>query len=352
VARDAGIFPMNAAWGFFLNLDRLFDVNFLNGVQALLSALVTYVHAPLLAGTVVWLAGTFMVDHYAPGGIDPMTGLVRRLTRAAIIVFAVSSAATFNQYVGNLLLNILPTDVGNAVANASGNPPIGANAFDTLWNGAWAAGEQVYKNIPGWSFKGLGMMIVVALYWGIALGTIAISFLIYVASRVFLGLVVATGPLFVCCLLWQRTARFFDGWVGAAGSLIVTQIFIVALLTLWLRVETEIIRQIAGQNVGVNANNEASQVQLLLESGGMFFIAACLAKQLPDLARAIMGGIAHNTAPYTRAVMSTLGGTAGAAVGGVAGGPMGAVTGGAVGAEMATSGVARAIRLVPAGKAM
>ena len=342
------------AWHLFAWLDSNLDVQFLNGVQALLSALVTYVHAPLLAGAVVWLAGTFMVDHYAPSGIDPMTGLVRRLMRAAIIVFAVSSAATFNQYLGNLLLNILPTDIGNAVAGAMGGPRVDANVFDTLLNGGWTAGVQVYKNLPGWSLKSFGMMFVVAIYWVVAFFTIAISFLVYVASRVFLGLTVALGPLFVCCLLWQRTARFFDGWIAAAGSLILTQVLIVALLALLLAVENRIILQIIGLTAmgGAGVNWFVDQIQLLLDAAAMFFIAATLSKQLPDLARAIMGGIAQNISPYRNAAMGALGGAAGAAVGGATGGAMGAVTGAAVGAEMTTSGVARAIRLVPAGKVM
>jgi type IV secretion system protein VirB6 len=340
------------AWTLFASLDQNFDVQFLGAVQALLSALIAYVRQPLLAGAVVWIAGTAMVEMYSPGS-EPMTGLVRKLLRAAIVVFLVSSAPTFNQYIGNLLLNTLPTDISNAVSGVAGGPAVAAASFDQLLNQAWAAGLQVYKNLPAWSLKGVGLMILVALYWAVAAVTIAVSFLVYLATHVFLGLVVATGPLFVCCLLWQRTTRFFDGWVGAAGSLILTQVLVVALLAMLVTVESQLVLQIAGlnRNGGVNVNNEVGQLHLLLEAGLMFFVAACIAKQLPDLARAIMGGIAHNTAPYSRAVMGTLGGAGGAVVGGIAGGPAGAVTGAAAGAEMATSGFARALRLVPAGKA-
>jgi hypothetical protein len=253
------------AWTLFSSLDQNFDVPFLDGVQALLSALIAYVRQPLLAGAVVWIAGTAMVEMYAPGG-DPMTGLVRKLMRAAIVIFLVSSAPTFNQYIGNLLLNTLPTDISNAVSGVAGGPTVAAASFDQLLNQAWAAGLQVYKNLPAWSLKGVGLMILVALYWAVAAVTIAVSFLVYLATHVFLGLVVATGPLFVCCLLWQRTTRFFDGWLGAAGSLILTQVLVVALLAMLVQVESRLVLEIAGLNGsgGVNVNNEVGQLHLLL----------------------------------------------------------------------------------------
>jgi hypothetical protein len=90
----------------------------------------------------------------------------------------------------------------------------------------------------------------------------------------------------------------------------------------------------------------------------MFFIAACLSKQLPDLARAIMGGIAQNIAPYTRAFTGAIGaaagGVGGAAIGGATGGPAGVVPGAAVGAwrgAALASDNGGALRLAPAGKA-
>jgi len=302
-------------WAFFATIFAQFDVQFLAAVNAMIGQVLDVARAPLVAAITVWLAGSTIDELLHPGG-EPLLRLVRKAIRAGVVVIALT-AATYNQLAGQMLLTELPNGITAAITGATGAPQLAPAAFDHVWGAAWASGLEVYKNLPSWSLKGVALGILVGLYFIGAMLAISVAFLIFVASHILLGLVIAVGPLFVALFLFERTQRFFNGWIGTVLSLIMLQVFVVGILGLLINVETQIVKEIAGANgaAGVNANDEITQLKLIIEAFAVFAMMAFLTTRLPGLAGAVMSGVAADIAPISHMVHSALyAGTAGPAV--------------------------------------
>jgi hypothetical protein len=56
---------------------------------------------------------------------------------------------------------------------------------------------------------------------------------------------IAFGPLFIACYFFPFTRRYFDGWLSVVVASILTQIFVVGLLSMFLNVMTQVIRNAA-----------------------------------------------------------------------------------------------------------
>lgn len=311
---------MTNAWTFFAYLYQHFDVSMLQAVQQIIMTLANALSRPLIMAITLWIAGTAGVELFSPGG-DPMMGLFRKIIRAALVISAVS-AANYTTYFGTFLLTTFPAELTAVVTSSTVGTALGPAAFDTLFGGAWASYLEVLKNAPSfWSAKGMGIAILASLFIIAAALCIGYGFYIYLSTHVLLGVAIAIGPLFVCCILWVRTTRYFDGWLGACLGLAVAQVLIVTLLSLLITVETDILKQIAALNGkgAINFNDEFAQIHYMLEGMILFAGVGYLAKQMPDLARAIMGGVSAGIAPITSmasAALSTAVMTAGGAVSG------------------------------------
>jgi type IV secretion system protein VirB6 len=284
-------------WNFFATLYTGINSPVQDFVGVVIGAVTGHLTPILRALIVVYVAGMAMIAAFNPSQ-EPLTNWLRYLVRAALVYFIVSSAANFNQYLGTLFLTTLPTEIGNAISGAAGTHMVTGGAFDSVWNKAWMAGLVVYKNLP-WSIKGMALDLLVVLYWFVAITTIGIGFLIFLSSHVMLALVIAVGPLFVCCFMFPSSRRFFDGWVGTSVALVLTQILSITLLSLLTDTENATIAQIAADNAG---GNEIAQLQLLLYGVVMFIMCAMLAAQLPGIATGIAGGVHQQVSVYSQAI--------------------------------------------------
>lgn len=286
------------AWQFFGYLYQHFDVQLMAAVNPMAGAAAQAVQKPLLAALTLWLALTAADDLMRPSG-DPLKPFLRRVIRAGVVLAAVTTV-TYTQVFANELLNDIPNGVSQALAGATGGQQVTANAFDQLWGSAWAAGDEVYKNIGAYSLKGVALTILVGLYWIAAIVAVGIAFLVYIASHILLGAMVSLGPFFVAMFLSDYTRRFFEGWIAVCLGLVVTQVLVVALLALLIGVENEIVREIAasGAAAGINANDVPAELHYLLEAGACYALMAFLAMQLPAFAARVTNGVA----PDVRAI--------------------------------------------------
>jgi type IV secretion system protein VirB6 len=290
------------------------DTPLVNAVNGILTALTGYVDGPLKAFVTFALAAGALVVAIRPD-VLPLNWLFANLIRAAVVIFLVANVGNFNQYVGNLFLQILPNEIGNAINGtlSGGGAPINGGAqFDTVWNHTFTSGLVVYDNLPSMSLKGAFLAIVVFAYWGAALAAIGIGFLIFVAAHVLLALEIAIGPLFVATFAFPATRHFFSGWLSAVVSTLLSQILIVALMSLMIRVELRAGAQLMAQPAGANV---VGQMGALLGVGALLFICALLAKQIPSVATGIAHGVYHNTNAYTAALWTGTKGVARATTG-------------------------------------
>lgn len=328
---------VNVNWNLFQNTFQSIDTPLVDAVNGIIGSLTGYlapIMVPLL--TVYLIVFGFQCAH----GRVPLSAFMSVALRAAIVVFIIGNAANFNQWVGNVFLQAIPNDIGNAInGQLGGGAAINGGAqFDNVWNHSYTAGLAVYNNLPSVSLKGVLLGICVFIYWGVALAAVAIGFLMFVASQVLLALLVAVGPLFIPCALFQGSRQFFSGWLSACVSTVVAQILIVALMGLMIRVETTALAGIAAAPAG---GNEVGQIGALMGVAALLFICALLAKQIPTVAVGIAGGAYHNLNAYTQG--------AGSAASSVA---SGAKSAGSAAMSAATSNFRSGAPSTPAGRSL
>ena len=305
------------AFNIFTTLYNQFDVAFLAAVNSVLASTISYVRPLLLALTAATMAILLLIEIFdfkeGYGGNPASTFNI--IFRAAIIVFVVSSVPVYNQWVGNLFTTTLPNDLANAVSGAVGGPQLNAAAFDHELNVSFALGWGVMKNVPWYSLKTVILGIIVIIYFFICMIAIGFAFLIYLASHVIGGLLVATGPIFLCCFTVPALARIFDNWLGALVGVALTQVFIVAILSLLVVTVGNEVNQLAGT---AGAQDLTTQLVILVEAAFFMLVIAALALEASKWAAHIGAGVASSMRAATAVASNAaqVGGGAAAAVGG------------------------------------
>ncbi|MFL5252517.1 MAG: type IV secretion system protein [Rhodopila sp.] len=330
------------AWHFFAYLYQHFDQTFLGWVQQTITSLATAMRAPIIASVTLYIAGLAAIELFEPSG-NPMSFLIRKVIRGAIVILAIT-AANYSDLFGTFVLTTLPNEITAAISGAAGgNATLAPDAFDKMLGQMWVAANEAYKNVSGWSAKSFGLVICIILFAVFSALAIGAGFLLFMAQHVLLGLCIAIGPLLIGTLLWPKTARFFDGWIGAVVTLILSEVLIVALLSMTVVVDGEPLRQIAAMNGanGINASDELGQIHFLIEGLILSASIGYYARLVTHVAMRIAGGIAAEVSPATRMISSAVSNTVGIA---------GKAVSGATGAAI-SAGAAGMRSLKPAGKA-
>jgi type IV secretion system protein VirB6 len=119
---------------------------------------------------------------------------------------------------------------------------------------------------------------------------LCIAVFVVTLSTVFLTFIIAIGPIFVFCLAWKPTQRFFDSWLSMLLNAVVLTWFAFFALGLSTYLGREIFEGIhgAGGFLGtrINALGESLRYCVLM------LVMAIICFQAPSLASALTGGAA------------------------------------------------------------
>lgn len=284
-------------WHFFANLFTQISGLVQAGGDTILNGAMGYARPALLAAITCWIAFQAVV---VANGMAPMNSLYRGVIRAAVVVMVLQSTATYNQYIGTIALAI-PTEIGNALGSAVGANVASGAVFDTVWDTAAKSGMVVWKHIPQYSLSGAILTLCVAGYFIVVVVCIAAGFLIYLASTVLLILLLKVGPLFVALYAFPQTQRIANGWISAVVTSILTQVFAVAILVLFVGAEQATVTRILAAASNGAAPNFIDELMVLLQAGLLMWIISMLVKQAPGLASSIAGGVYQSMSSFTGA---------------------------------------------------
>ena len=109
-------------------------------------------------------------------------------------------------------------------------------------------------------------------------------------SKVFLTFVIAVGPIFILCLAWRPTARFFDSWLSMVLNAVVLTWFAFFALGLSVYMGQAMV-QAAQDNGGLDGPNFNVMGESLRYCIVMILMAI-ICFQAPSLASALTGGAA------------------------------------------------------------
>lgn len=209
---------------------------------------------------------------------------IRSLKLTAIYLLATTVA--YSDWVTTPLFQTLPAAISQALGGSASTDP-GA-AFDQFFAHAAYLGDKIAATAnvtnPGpWLEAGA-----VDVIGGMAA---ALGFGVVIVAKVALALIIALGPAFVACALFDVTRRFFFGWLSQAINYVLLMALIIAVFQMILSLVGDQWGQIDGQDPA---------------AGGLLFIAlsilgAIFFLQTPAIAAGVAGGASAGLADFGNA---------------------------------------------------
>lgn len=217
---------------------------------------------------------------------EPMMDFAVRSVKLALVAMLVTTAA-YGEWVTQPLFHALPDALARAIAGTPSGDP--GQAFDQFFGRAAYLGQKAAKQASPMNW--IPLLVSGAVFVIGALAA-ALGFGIAVLAKVALALLVALGPIFIACALFEATRRYFFGWLGQAVNYLVLFALIIAIFQLVLAIVGDQWGRIEGQDPVV---------------GGLIFIALCLLGaifflQTPAIAAGIAGGASAGLADFGNAM--------------------------------------------------
>lgn len=119
---------------------------------------------------------------------------------------------------------------------------------------------------------------------------LCLALFVVTLAKVFMTFTIAVGPLFVLCLAWRPTARFFDSWLSMILNAVVMAWFAFFALGLSAHMGDALVQAIQDQGgfSGPTFNVVAESLKYCI----VMILMAIICFQAPSLASALTGGVA------------------------------------------------------------
>ncbi|PWE53689.1 conjugal transfer protein TrbL [Metarhizobium album] len=225
--------------------------------------------------------------------------IVGRIVRMMIILALIDSWANFNNLFYHWI-NDTPEDVGRAILAASGTgitEP--TNGMSQIWKTANEA-ASAFAEQSGY-FSILPSMIGVLIMIGAGV-FIAVALAILILAKVMLWVLIGTAPIFIACMLFERTRGYGVGWFN--------QVLTYALIPLFIYVIAAFL--IAAMNPELTKIDAASDSRTLTLADVAGFLLLCVAGgfvmlYIQSLGQGIAGGIAAGVGSAARTISHAAG---------------------------------------------
>ncbi len=245
------------------------------------SAAIAVVDGPVTAAIVLYvLLYGFAILRGAIS--EPIVDFAIRSIKLALI-YMLATTTAYSSWVTDPLFHVLPSTLTQAISGA-GTPDVGV-AFDQFFGRATYLAEKIWNQATPMN---LAPLILSAVVYVVGAVGAAIGFGIVLIAKVALALLVALGPIFVACALFEATRRYFFGWLSQAVNYLILFALIITIFQLVLSLVDQQWGQIDGADPTV---------------GGLLFLALCILGaifflQTPAIAAGIAGGASAGLADF------------------------------------------------------
>lgn len=217
---------------------------------------------------------------------EPIIDFAVRSLKLAVI-YMLATTVAYSSWVTTPLFHTLPDTLAQAISGSAVSNP-GA-AFDQFFARAAYLGEKISQTGSAVNFGPYLMAAAVDVIGALAA---AIGFGVVIVAKVTLALIVALGPIFVACALFDATRRYFFGWLSQAVNYVLLMALIITVFQMVLALVGDQWGEIDGQDP---------------MAGGLLFIALCLLGaifflQTPSIAAGIAGGASAGIADFGNAI--------------------------------------------------
>jgi len=206
-----------------------------------------------------------------------------------LFIYAIAVTPAYGSFVTDPLFNGLPNTLAQALSG--GDASTVGEAFDELINYAGVLANRINTEAsmmqPGLWLLALVVFVVGAL-------AAALGFGVVLVAKIGLTLLVALGPIFVACALFEASRRFFFGWLSQGVSYLVLFAIILTLVQLVL----DLIRIQWGSIEAQDPFAAGLVFVALCVLAGFFFLSA------PAIAAGVAGGASAGLADFRGAARS------------------------------------------------
>ena len=286
--------PFHFFQAFFVTLDHATTQFIGNRVEAVASWLSPTVAVLITIYVILW--GISMMR----GAIqEPMWDGIIRIFKIITITGIALNVANYSNYIGNFLEQGAD-EVSQVLISAPGAPQSQAAKDDLLDNAltsGFNAGNEAW-NTGGLSNIG-GFIIATAIWLATFVLCLIAAFMITLV-KIAIAILVAIGPIFIVCVMFDSTKKFFDQWLGQVINFMILEVLVVAGMALLF----SIFQRFADAAIATG-NPGTQQIFFLGLSAGMGFLVI---KELPGIASSLAGGVALAGATAAHAVAGRHGG--------------------------------------------
>lgn len=206
------------------------------------------------------------------------------------LVFAVALQAAF--YIANVAdtANALAMGVASTFLPDGVDPNTVTSPYALLDKFNDDASTQIADIMKEASMFRLDLLLAAAIFSIGSVIFLCIALFVVTLSKLLLAFVIAAGPLFLLCLAWRPTQRFFDSWLSMVLNTVVLTWFAFFALGLSAFMGASMFKAIqdGGGFLGENFNVLGEAVRYCV----LMVLMAIICFQAPSLASALTGGVA------------------------------------------------------------
>jgi len=257
-------------------------------VVSVVAALMTAITPVALSAMTVWVAlfGWAVLRNEVSDTVPAFVWKVFKI--GLVLAFALQSGIYISQVAETA--NALATGVATTFLPPTANPATIATPYAILD----AFNERASKLVTD-LLKDAGITRLDLVFAAIvtAFGNViflCLALFVVTLAKVFLTFTLAVGPLFILCLAWRPTARFFDSWLSMVLNAAVLAWFAFFSLGLSAAMGERLVQVIQDQGgfLGPTFNVVAESLKYCI----VMILMAILCFQAPSLASALTGGAA------------------------------------------------------------
>jgi len=282
----------------FSFMDSQVETPLISTVSQIISSFLSYAATPLRSALVLYIAltGILIIRGYTD---EAGSALLGRFLKMGLVVWVMTGSGVFQQYVFTFFFTTLPTSLQSAVSQGGLGSNFQASTFDNVWYQAYLAGWALWDKgttSGSWMSPGswLAPMAGAILFWAAAGVSTVVGFAIWLVSRVFLGLIIAVGPILIPLALFHATRAIFEHWISSMISCVLLQIMTIIMMTAITGTEQQILTSF--KTAMQSSTTSTVDGMGLLLAGVMFFaVAAFVGLHLPQVATSIAGGVHFHT---------------------------------------------------------
>lgn len=257
-----------------------------------LSNVISQVSGPLRLALIVYVV-LWAYSVIAGRITEPIMDGVLRLVKLCFI-YAVATTVAYNTYVTGPLFNDLPNWLAQAISGSAA-PSVGG-AFDSFFNRGGYLATKIFNSA---TLTDPGPYVTGAVVWVVTALTAALGFGIVMLAKVALAVLVALGPIFIACLVFDASRQFFYGWLKQGVNYLVLFALIITVIQI-------ILSLVEGQWGNIDGQADPNAAGLLFIAlcalGAIFFL------QTPNIAAGIAGGAAAGIGDFANAARGAVGG--------------------------------------------